>query len=382
MKKLIVFFLTGVLLVFSLSAFAAESKYYSGESYVLKQGETVDGDLFVFSNSIRIEGNVVGEAFLMGSSVKVSGEIAGDAFIMGDSVDLSGHFVTDARVLGNTVDLTGTFDGEVSVAGRHVDIEATVGGLVNAAGETVSAAGTFANTVNLHARKVLLLPDAKFDKDVNVSAEEFTKADTVAIAGKLNQIIGKELAREKGEEGIGGLWVVMVFWFVTLCGVIVVGLILNMAFPDFVARAAALVTGEPLHNLGWGLLVLVLAPVLILILIVTLVGIPLALILLVSLFVGLYLGKLFVSVAVGGLIVSRFFKEQTPFWTRLVIGAVLIYLALAVPIAGFFIAVIVYCLGVGALFNLFVSSRKRPAAAVAAGKSGVVTTPVTRKPKK
>ncbi len=133
---------------------------------------------------------------------------------MGDSVDLSGHFLTDARVLGNTVDLTGTFEGEVSAAGRHVDIAATVAGVVNAAGETVSAAGSFADTVNLHARKVLLLPDARFDKDVNVSAEEFSTAGNVVIAGKLNKIIGKEYAREKERKGAAGCWVFALFWLV------------------------------------------------------------------------------------------------------------------------------------------------------------------------
>ncbi len=379
MKKWIVIFLTAGFLVCSLSAFAAESKYYSGESYVLKQGETIDGDLFVFSNSIRIEGNVAGEAFLMGSSVKVSGEIAGDAFVIGDNVDLSGRFVTDARVLGNTVKLAGTFDGEVSVAGRHVDIAATVAGVVNAAGDTVSAAGTFADTVNLHARNVLLGPDARFDKNVNVSAEEFTKADSVVIAGSLNQLIGKELAREKEKEEIGGWWVVLVFWFITLCGIIIVGLVMNKLFPDLTARTTKLVAAEPIANLGWGLLTLILFPIALVILLITLIGIPLALLLLVFVCVGLYLGKLYVVVATGGFLISRLFKEDAPFWVRLVAGAVIVYLVLAIPIAGFFIAVIVFCLGIGAIVNGFLSSRRRPAASPAAEKPRTARKPAPRK---
>ncbi len=375
MKKLIVFSLTAVLLVFALNCFAAESKYFSGESYLLKQGETVDGDLFVFSNSIVIEGTVTGEAFLFGSSIRVPGEIAGDAFVIGDSVDLSGHFVTDVRVLGNGVDLTGTFDGEVSAAGRRVDISAVVAGVVNAAGETVSAGGTFADTVNLHARKVLLLPEGRFNNDVNVSAEEFSKADSAVIGGKLNQIIGRELAREKKKEGIAGWWVVLVFWLVTLCGIIIVGLVMNRLFPDYTARTEKLLAAEPITNLGLGLLTLLLFPIALGILLITLVGIPLALLLLVCVFVGLYLGKLFAVVAVGGFIVSRLFKEEAAFWVRLVMGAVVVYLALAVPIAGFFLAVIVYCVGIGAIVNEFLHSRKKPAPAPAGGRPATTRTP-------
>lgn len=365
MKKSIVFCLAAVLLLYSLGAVAAESKYFSGESYVLKQGETVDGDLFVFSNSIRIEGVVTGEAFLFGSSVAVPGEIAGDAFIIGDDVDLSGHFITDARVLGNSVDLAGVYDGEVSVAGRHVDITATVGGVVNAAGETVSAAGTFADTVNLHARKVLLAPDARFDKDVNVFAEELVKADSVAIAGTFNQLVGEEYARVKEIKEAGGRWVAPVFWLVTLCGIIIVGLIVRALFPNFVGKTTEMVYHHFLPDLGWGVLTLVLMPILILILVVTLVGIPLAFLTLLAFIVALYLGKLFVAVAAGGFVISRVSKKETPFWARLVVGALLVYLVLAIPVLGWFVALLVYCLGVGAIVNLMVSSRKKSAPAPA-----------------
>jgi cytoskeletal protein CcmA (bactofilin family) len=363
----------------ALPAFAGQSKYFSGESYILPQNETVDGDLFVFSNTIRIEGTVTGEAFLLGSSVSVPGEVRGDVFVIGDSVSLSGHFVTDARVLGNNVDLAGTFDGEVSVAGRHVDIDATVAGVLNAAGEAVNVAGTFADTANLHARKVLLLPDARFSKDVNVSAEEFTKADSVAIAGKLNTIIGKEFAKEKRKEGVAGWWAVLVFWFVTLCGIVIVGLVAKWLFPDLTDRTAKMVTEEPISNLGWGVLTLILFPIVFGILLITLIGIPLALLLIVFIAVGLYIGKLFVVVATGGLLISRFFKEEAPYWVKLVVGAVVVYMVLAIPIAGFFIAIIVYCLGIGAIVNGFLSSRRKPAAAPAAGKPRPARSPAPRK---
>lgn len=358
MKKLIVLSLTAVLLAFSLSCLAAEAKYFSGESYALEQGETVDGDLFVSASSIRIEGTVTGEAFLFGSSVTVPGEIAGDAFVIGDSVDLSGRFLTDVRVLGNTVDLTGTFDGEVSAAGRHVNIAATVAGVVNAAGETVSAGGIFSDMVNLRARKVLLLPNGRFDKDVNVSAEVFDMSEHVMIAGSLNETVGEALARKNEIEEAAGCWIAPIFWLLTLCGMIVVGLVMRALFPNFVGKAAEMVYHHPLRDLGWGVLTLVLAPIIILILIVTIIGIPLAFLALMAVVAGLYLGKLFVAVAAGGFVLSRVSKKGTPFWTRLVVGALLVYLVLAIPVLGWLLALLVYCLGVGAIVNLFASGNK------------------------
>jgi len=363
MKKTIVLLLTAVLLTFALGALAAESQYYSGETYVLRQGETVDGDLFVFSDSIRIEGTVTGEAFLCGSSVMMTGEIAGDVFVIGDNVNLSGRFLTDVRILGNTVTLGGIYGGEVAVAGRHVDIMATVAGVVNAAGETVSVTGTFADNVNLHARKVLLLQDARFDKDVTVVAEEFTKTGSVTIAGKLNQTIGEELAqkKEQKEKEEGGCWTAPIFWLITLCGIIIVGFVMRALFPGFLGKTTEMVFDHPLENLGWGVLTIVLIPIVLLILVVTLIGIPLALLAGLVFVIGLYLGKLFVAVAAGGFIVSRLFKKEAAFWVSLVVGVLIVYLVLAVPVAGWLVAVIVYCLGIGAIVNGFISSRKKPA---------------------
>ncbi len=93
----------------------------------------------------------------------------------------------------------------------------------------------------------------------------------------------------------------------------------------------------------------------------------------------LYLGKLFVAIAAGGFVISRVSRKETPFWARLVVGALLVYLILAIPILGFFLAVLVYCLGVGAIVNLFVSSRKQPAAAPAAGTPRAPRAPAPRK---
>lgn len=363
MKRGVLLLLAAAIICAAVPAFAGESKYFSGESYVLKQNETVDGDLFVFSNSIRIEGKVIGEAFLLGRDVIVSGDVTGDAFVIGDSVKLSGHLSADTRVLGNTLELPGTFDGEVSAAGRNVDLAGTIAGVVNAKGKTVNASGVFGDRVRLRGRSVVLLPSARFDKDVDVTAEEFNKADSVVIKGSLNQIIGKELAHEKKKEGARGWWVLLAFWFVTLCGIIIVGLILRALFPGFVGKATEMVYHHPLHDLGWGVLTIVLMPIILLILIVTLIGIPLALLLLLAFIVGLYLGKLFVAVAVGGFLISRFSTKETHFWTRLVLGAVIVYLVLAIPLIGFFIAILVLCLGIGAIVNLWVVSRKRPQAA-------------------
>jgi cytoskeletal protein CcmA (bactofilin family) len=355
-KKAIPFICVALLLIVALPAFAGQSKYFSGASYVLPKDKSVDGDLFVFANYIRIEGKVTGEVFLMGEDITVSGEVAGDAFILGENVKLDGRFLTDSRVLGNTVNLPGTFDGEVSVAGRKVDISGTVGGVTDAAGEAVSVSGTFSDTVNLHGRNVTLIGSASFAKDVNYSAETFNKDDSVVVAGKLNRIIGKETGHKERE--IGSVWIVLVFWFVTLCGIIIVGLIVNKIFPDFTARSVSMITAEPLKSIGTGVLLLVLSPIVLVVLIITLVGIPLAILWFIFLSVGLYLGKLFVAATLGGLIISRFFKEEAPFWTRLIVGAVVVYLLLAIPIVGFFLALIVYCLGVGALFGLFWAERK------------------------
>ncbi len=72
---------------------------FFGESVVLKNGETFQGDLVVFGGSVTIEQDaaVNGSVILIGGSLTADGDVRGDMIVVGGAVSLA----SNAHVFGN-----------------------------------------------------------------------------------------------------------------------------------------------------------------------------------------------------------------------------------------------------------------------------------------
>jgi len=371
MKKKIVF-LTFFLLFASISvACATGSDYYAGDTYTLRQSDIVEGDIFIFAADVKVYGQVKGSAFIIGSNIKITGDVAKDVFIIGGDVEISGDVSCDTRIFAGNISLPGAFKGVVEAFGADMDLTGLFSGAVDVAGANITASGEFIEDVKIKAKTVTLASGASFAKDVSYKAKESSIEEDVVIVGSLNEIVGEEaIAKAREIEG-PEIWTFIAFWLITLVGIIIVGLVLGALFPKFVKGVTSSVFEDLLGNLGWGVLVFLLTPLAILIMLVTIIGIPLAVLTIFTYWVGLYLGKLFVAIATGGFVLSLFKgkkkkKAASPYWLTLIVGVLVVYIILAIPILDIFIALLIYILGLGTLFNYIVSKKGQVAAQVRA----------------
>ncbi|MBA4380229.1 MAG: hypothetical protein C0393_06075, partial [Anaerolinea sp.] len=101
--KLLSFFLLLALIFAPIQSASAkglaDGKVIFGDTYTLKSGETLNGDLVVFGGSANIEtgAKVEGDAVVIGGSLVVNGEVAGDVAVVGGAVTLG----AEAHVRGN-----------------------------------------------------------------------------------------------------------------------------------------------------------------------------------------------------------------------------------------------------------------------------------------
>ena len=95
--QLTVFLLLVVLVFVPLGGAAAkglsEGQVIFGQSFTLKSGETLHGDLVVFGGSATIEegAKVDGNTLLFGGNLVIDGEVTGDVALAGGSVTLGAH---------------------------------------------------------------------------------------------------------------------------------------------------------------------------------------------------------------------------------------------------------------------------------------------------
>ncbi len=115
MKRTLSFSLLLLLLLATLAlpapAYASslpDGKVVMGGSYTLSSGETLDGDLIIMGGTVTIEENatVNGDVALFGGSLDIAGDINGDVAAFGGTVTLQ----STARVDGDLVNAGGTLD--------------------------------------------------------------------------------------------------------------------------------------------------------------------------------------------------------------------------------------------------------------------------------
>ncbi|MDY6817606.1 MAG: polymer-forming cytoskeletal protein [Halobacteriales archaeon] len=270
---------------------------------------TVDGDLRAFAGNVFIEGNVTGDVEAFAGNVRVAGTIDGDLQVFG----------------GNLL---------VEPSGR-------IGGTLEAGVGSLTIAGTVGDTVRADSGSITLAPTARIDGDV-VYAGELTD-EGATVTGSVIRDQDLELGGQPSVPSVPG-WIFGVYGgLVTLA----VGLVLLLAFPDFSSHVADRALDQPARTAGIGLLVLLGVPIGMVIVMLTLVGIPLAIAGFLVFGLGLWIGSVYGRFAVGVWILSLLDRHHR--WVALLVGVLVVGLLTRIPWIGGLFDFVVVLLGFGAL---------------------------------
>ncbi|MGI9590630.1 MAG: zf-HC2 domain-containing protein [Myxococcota bacterium] len=363
----------GMLLIAALLALAfpaAEGRAHFGmhehEDYTLPAGETHDGTLVISADTANVDGNVAGDLLALSNRLTIRGEVDGNVVVVARQLEIPGRvrgsvYSGSARAhVADTVD--GNFytfsEAFTLAAGAKVErdtaaliesavLEGTVGRDLFLGGDDGELRGTVGRNVMAWLERLALLDGARVGGDVDATipeGEEVEISSGARIAGELvtgapSDHRGRGLARYT-EPGF------YVWLAVNLAGAFAVGMLLRLLLPAiFEVRVET--PGAFLRTLGVGFIVLVAMPAALLVMAVTLVGIPLALIGL-----GLYLASLYVgSIVVAGLVGMTVVHPRSEGWgafgLALLAGLALTIVAANTPFVGILIKILVVLLGLG-----------------------------------
>jgi hypothetical protein len=316
----------------------------------------VKGDLRAAGERVNLSGSVDGEASLAAQDVDVAGRVGRELHAAGEHVRLGSSVQVgeDARLAGEDVQARGVINGELAVAGETVLIDAIVSG-----------------DVDVRARRFSVGPNARIAGKLDWRAAEQPVIDPAAqitggVSGSIREWrehgwesdVSPEQWRDFGsavETGFKmGLWILAAF----------IGLVIALAFPAFFDRAVSGLRARPGPAFGWGVLLFVLWPVLILVLMMTVIGIPLAFVAMAAPVAGFALA----AGAFGALAV----RAQTSGGRlgAMALGLLAVGVLTLIPWFGWVIGFVVTLLGLG----LYVVAW-RPAAPTAAAPPGASAAP-------
>jgi hypothetical protein len=320
--------------------------------------EAIVGDAFLAGGNVSTASEVRGDLVAVGGEVSIGGSVGDDLYAAGGKVLVDAIVVGNARVAGGDVTLgpATTIGGELTMSGGRVRFEGTAHDRLEVSGGSISLDGVVLGDAEVHAEQVEIGSNTRIDGKLIVhSSSEPVIPDGARIAGGVvfnptspDTDDDTHAADSEGRSvahGVGS--------FLWMLGVFIAGTLFTLAFPGYSQRAAAWIGREPLKSLALGFVLLACLPVLIVLLLITIIGIPLALIVLLLYLLLVFLGwvtaALFLSHKLLG--VMRGGQPVSTGWRlfALLLAVLGLWLLGQLPYVGGWVSFAALLLGIGAL---------------------------------
>ncbi|CAG0949342.1 MAG: hypothetical protein MPEBLZ_02276 [Candidatus Methanoperedens nitroreducens] len=346
--------------VIVFSSISSASEFRSGDKLVIMKDEVVNDDLYFAGNSITVDGVINGDLIAAGSEIKVTGTINGGVIAAGGSIIVTGNVTNDIKAAGGEVRIGGDVGDNVLVFTRNLVLEknARITRDLTLGAGTATIDGTVNGNINGGASDVEMNGATKGNVTVNISNNikvspgatiggnlEYTAPRPGEISGivsgtttyKETPVRRENFMSRLPGEILGYLWLLLI------------GIVSLILAPELTQKISDNISVKPLKNLLWGLLFLIVTPIVAVLLLVTVIGIPLGLILLVVYITLLYISRIYIGLWVGQYVLGKLKQETKSRVLAMALGLIIVVIGINLPIIGGFIHFIIILLGLGAI---------------------------------
>ncbi len=375
-KKTIFLTFFALFLLFLLPATAQAFEIKTGQAVSLASGQEVKGNLYAAGMNITIDGKVSGDVICAGQNINISGAVEGDVICAGQTINITGEVKGNVRIAGNSLNINSAVGKnvmafgqsllfgqnaksgwDVTVFGALAQIDGQVGrdlyGSVAIAQINGAVAGNIKLTIDSQKKKqnenrLTIGSTAKISGDLTYTANQAATIESGAvISGQTVHNLPKVVAKKPTfNQAWGSLY--------SIFSALVIGLVLISLWREPIIKLTDKMLEKIPASLGWGFLIMFFTPVVALLLVITIIGIPLALIL-----VGLWLIALFISNVLVGILVGRSIlnnlwakKKDSLIWA-MIIGVIIVNIVFAIPLIGWILGMISIWWGLGGIMLYF-----------------------------
>ncbi len=327
---------------------ASASRFTSGQSVYIADSVEINDDLFISGQKVNVDGHVRGDLVFVGMSAGFAGEVDGSIMAGVYDFDMSGRCRNSVRVFARRIDIDGHIERNLMVFGENVVlgsegwvekdvhagavtliIQGRIGGKLEGSCGQVIISGQIDGDVRLEADDLIIQPTAIIGGALNVYSKNEPKIEPGAqILGKITKYLPKEKEKPRGYTFADFL--IDSWSFLTL---VLTGGIMLAFFRGFTGEVTGQVKSQWLKSLALGFVFFICLPILALILVITLVGIPLGLMVMAGWLILFYLAKIFAGIIIGDLALRKLRGGRPPnlFWA-MVLGLLIIILLLNIPV--------------------------------------------------
>ena len=364
------------LLLAAPAAHAGDIKH-GNPNYTLAAGQTLNTDLFVAGDYIRIDGTVNGDVFAWGREVEVDGHVTGDVFTFCQTARINGEVDGNVRGWSQMLVVNGSVMKNVLAFGEEIELnpKAHVDGSFTFQGAEGRVDGRIGR--DLMARAAELEIDGSVGGNAKLRSahlhigSEAEMAGSTAYAGFHQPIVdsGAKLASplvftlvKTGPDYSSARY----WWHRALLwgAAFLFGLVLIFLLPGFFADGMQ-ASRRFLPALGLGVVAMIATPIVAIIVCITMVGLGVGIATILIYAIALYASQTFVSTWIGDVLLGR--GEGTgAMLGRLALGLVILHALELLPYhAGTIVKLVAIWWGMGAI-AIAIYRHLRQASAMAA----------------
>jgi len=374
-------------------AFAAVFQAAEDDDELFTVTIPVQDDLYVAGGLVHINEKIDGDLIIAGGEVEVKGDVTGDLIGAGGSVIINGNVDDDVRAAGGDIKINGTVGDDLIIAGGNIRVgsdaviegdaiifggmiimDGVVKGNLRSFGGNVVLSGTVNGDVDLRTDMVQLVGSIR--GNAVIVGQEANVGDQASIEGNLEYwvpydenpyegIVGGETVFNGDLRGFdksdvvnttffGAMKVAMLaFLGYTLLSATLFILLMVLTTNMYFTKAAKKVRKAPWKCLLWGLLYFILTPIIAVLFVATIIGIPIAFFIF-----ALYGFAIFFAKPLTAMIAAKWFavkakKKQgkVSFFFMSILAYIILKLLGLIPIVGWIVVFVAVLFAFGALLE-------------------------------
>lgn len=351
----------------------------NGETIVISKQQPIDGNLYVAGQNITIDQDIDGDVFCAGQSVTINGNVEGSVFCAGQTIAVNGNVRDSVRTAGNTIMINKEVGKNVMAFGAAINlgqdakvgwdlfmgagsaaVRGSVGRSVHGGGGNVFIDGMVGKDVKLElsknssGRKGSQSPELRIGENARIAGDvEYRSKNQAEIAegARINGEVRKSEVAVRKEKQNEGFWGYIAGSIYSFLAALLVAFILIGLFGNMIRSITDKMFGKIGASIAWGLLVMIVAPIVIILLLVTLIGIPLALILSAAWLAALYISKILAGILIGRQMIKRGGETtEKSLYLSALVGIAVSWIIFSIPIIGWFLCLIAVWWGLGGMW--------------------------------
>lgn len=296
--------------------------------------------------------NVAALKMVSGDQVRVDSPLEDDIFATGGTIDINAP-VDGVVIAGGNININAPVNGDVFVAGGQISVNSDVKGKIVAAGGNIDIKGNSKNVViaggniNIHSTAVIgrdaVISGGNVNNAGRVNGNLTVRAENFQNTGSSGSV---DFIKSEGAQSQR---IIGIFRILITLGFLILGIIFLKLFPVQFLKVEEEIRKSSLLKAAAGFVLIIVSAVVIMLVAVTVIGLPIAAILAMLFIIALMLSTIFVSFSAGKKILGLL-KLKAGYTWIFVAGFIILNLLFGIPYVGGLIQIVAISLGFGAVY--------------------------------